>query len=308
VKGIHLVKMYYYVNNRQPSNPSLQSPTVNDDAGAHSFCTRCGVHFLHAPNSRTTALDVNVDCLEPHGGVRIKIRLGKKTNLSTGTPLVGQWEQETEGFIHRYPETIAETSPMALLPPINNTSPFSSYQHQLLARRGGSYQEWGSLGGSYDINDDGSTLDLMPGWGKTQPDTPTTVYTSQTSQSGVPPTLTLDTMDCNNDAESVISLYSTKASVSVTATTTGSSSVRTYPASFLSAPATHNGVSPTTIPLARHQLHFYMRKHMSSSSTVSAGSVSPKTSPSSINVSGKSTSLPAPRDGDGAGDEQECSS
>jgi hypothetical protein len=291
--------MYYYVNRPQPSHPSLQSPTVNDDAGAHSFCSRCGVHFLHAPNSRTTALDVNVDCLERHGGARIKVRPGKKTDLSTGAPLLGQWEEENEGLNQRYPETIAETSPMVLLPPINNTSPFSSYQHQLLATRG-SYQEWGSLGGSYDINDDNTTLDLMPGWGKTQPDTPTTVYTSQTSQSGVPPTLTLDTTDFNNDAESVISLYSARA------TTNGSSSVRTYPASFLSS-STQNGGLPTAAPLARHQLNFYMRKHMSSSSTISAGSSSPKASPSSVNVSVKTTSLPVARDEDGAGDQQECS-
>ena len=274
------MKMYYYVkknNNNSKYSSQGKSGKGSDDAGAHSFCSRCGVHFLHAPNSRSSALDVNVDCLyRDDSSVQIKVRPGKKTNLSSGTPLLGQWDEEIEGGINRYPATISEeTSSMGLLP--RQTSPFSAYQHHLLTKRSSDhYQDWGSVGGeTFDINDDYSNVDAMPArWRKNHPSTPSTVYTSSQTESllsgGVPPTLTLDTTTYN-DAESVISLSSAKASVMGTATTTGSST-RTNPTTFEELPSPQNGPSPSTTPLVRHQLSFYMRKHMAS---VSADSSSP---------------------------------
>ncbi|CAB9515426.1 Glutathione-dependent formaldehyde-activating enzyme [Seminavis robusta] len=291
LKGAHLVKMYYV------NKPSSVSPQALD-TGAHSFCSRCGVHFLHAPNSRSTALDVNVDCLHLDGPIKV---CGKTTNLSVGVPVPDQWDQaETDGlssYSNRYPATIAEeTLPMMMMFPTtaeSTPSPsFASYQNNHhMARNSHNSSAWDSFDNKSGSN---STIDLvfpassagtkmMP-----PPPTPTTVYTSNTesfytaggqpNHTGVPPTLTWDTRDCTNDAESVISLSSAKA---FPALRTGLDSFGGGAAvDPMGSPPSNAAISPSTTPLVRHQLNFYMRKHMSSSSSVGSSSsmISPRNS------------------------------
>jgi len=52
----------YYVNLAETHN----GPVV----AAHTFCSRCGVHILRAPNSNTDKLEVNTNCLEDRNNVK----------------------------------------------------------------------------------------------------------------------------------------------------------------------------------------------------------------------------------------------
>jgi len=39
---------------------------------AHTFCSRCGVHILRAPNSDTDKLEINTNCLENRSNVNVR--------------------------------------------------------------------------------------------------------------------------------------------------------------------------------------------------------------------------------------------
>jgi hypothetical protein len=264
VKGAHLVNMYY-VNKSTPKGK-------DSEIGAHSFCSRCGVHFLHAPNSRSNALDVNVDCLNQ---MDAKIKSSRKTvNLSAGVSVEDQWEDQDNS--HRYPATIAEEkSPMA---PFNQSSPFAAYRNHPVMR-GPLQQDWDRLD---SVTDDGTISLVFPGDSKNSPDTPSTVYTNQESQlssNGVPPTLTLDTRAFPNDSESVVSLSSVRSGYPPLPQS--SSSLRASSAAFenaflgLSSPPSHSAISPSTTPLVRHHLNTYLKKHMSSSGSTLSSVSSP---------------------------------
>jgi hypothetical protein len=262
VKGAHFVKMYY-VNKSSTKAPG--SSKQKEEVGAHSFCSRCGVHVLHAPNSHSTSLDVNVDCLN-QGSVKLKPIKGKDVKLSVGVPIAEQWDQDNQDS--RFPTSIVDpSSPMIMFPPVDGKrSKFSGYQHHPLLRN--HRQDLDILD---DDEDDAYNIDLMVR--KEPPATPSTVYSSQTesflgsSVGGVPPTLTLDTRDCSNDTESVVSLSSNRSAFRINdsvAETLGESTP---------------SLTGTTTPMMRHQMNYYMRKHMSSSSSVSSSSlITPKNS------------------------------
>lgn len=290
VSGAHLVRMYYV------NKPNSNSNNSKDEVGAHSFCSRCGVHFLHAPNSHSTALDVNVDCLGQKDA-KIKSAKGKKrVNLSAGIPVLDQWEND-DADLNRgsFPATIAEEhlhTPNVGAKPFDKSSPFSAYKHHPLMRHQNRQEvDWDHTSHLDYYDNDDNTIDLVfPGGGsKMAPDTPSTTHTVYTTQTesmsypggGVPPTLTLDTTK-GYDAESVVSLSSTKSGFPLT------SSSSLHQNSFgeaLPSPPSHTAVSPSTTALARHQMHFYMRKHMSSSGGASTTPTAAST-PSSRHHSG----------------------
>jgi hypothetical protein len=62
---------------------------VEPNTAAFTFCSRCGVHILHAPNASSNMLDVNVDCLD--AGTKWSISKHKQ-NLSQGVPALDQWK------------------------------------------------------------------------------------------------------------------------------------------------------------------------------------------------------------------------
>lgn len=265
VKGERHVKTYY-VNKASKLDDTRQQG--NDEVGAHSFCSRCGVHILHAPNSNTTALDVNVNCLN-QGALKLKKIPAKDGKLSAGFAVSGQWDSEQQDT-GRYPTTIVEgSSSMTIFPPVEQRSQFSGLQrHHPLLR-----SDEHDLDSLYGEQDTYNTEEfLLPGETKVEPDTPSTIYTSQTQQteslisssisliSGVPPTLTLDTRDCSNDTESVASFSSSRSCFQ-----TGSEKYGAHQQSSTS-------LSSTTAPMMRHQMKYYMQKHMSSSSALSTSS------------------------------------
>lgn len=52
----------YYVN--------LAAETKGHAIAAHTFCSKCGVHILRAPNSNSDRLEVNTNCLDDKSGVK----------------------------------------------------------------------------------------------------------------------------------------------------------------------------------------------------------------------------------------------
>mmetsp|Transcript_37683 Transcript_37683/g.43044 ORF Transcript_37683/g.43044 Transcript_37683/m.43044 type:complete len:369 (+) Transcript_37683:214-1320(+) len=85
VTGEDLLHMYYI---QVPPDLSKREDPTN---AAFSFCSRCGVHILHAPSSRSNYLDVNIDCLD-FDDRRILKHTKEENNLSNGLPSLGQWE------------------------------------------------------------------------------------------------------------------------------------------------------------------------------------------------------------------------
>ncbi|GFH59719.1 hypothetical protein CTEN210_16195 [Chaetoceros tenuissimus] len=65
----------YYVN--LPKASTAAEPIV----AAHTFCSRCGVHILRAPNSNTDKLEVNTNCLESQSSIK-EIRYDSTTNVN----------------------------------------------------------------------------------------------------------------------------------------------------------------------------------------------------------------------------------
>ena len=227
---------------------------------------------MHAANSRSAALDVNVDCLETED-IKLAATPEKVANLALGSHVLGQWDGE--GELHGYPATIseAEENPPPSFPHAQNASLFGGYDtsnHPLMRHNSN------PLGlDSFDDYDtaDSRTIDLVfPGSEKMNqqpPGTPSTVRTSQTGSfqsgslhNGVPPTLTLDTRDYNNDLESVISMTSARSCFP--ALSSNNNNINSE------AQVGASAITPTATALARLQMQKYMKKHMSSSSTMSS--------------------------------------
>jgi hypothetical protein len=66
----------YYVNLAQTERGHV--------VAAHTFCSRCGVHILRAPNSDTDKLEVNTNCLEDRSNVKEFKTVGDLNELSLG--------------------------------------------------------------------------------------------------------------------------------------------------------------------------------------------------------------------------------
>lgn len=90
-KGSRHLKMYYVTVNNVSEDGS---PTGTTCMVAHTFCGRCGVNLLRAPDSTMDALEVNVGCLERDGYATVGVeyyRADDKVGLGAGTPLPHQW-------------------------------------------------------------------------------------------------------------------------------------------------------------------------------------------------------------------------
>ena len=83
--------MYYVTVNNVSEDGS---PTGTTCMAAHTFCGRCGVNLLRAPDSTMDALEVNVGCLERDGYATVDVeyyRSDDKVGLGAGAPLPHQW-------------------------------------------------------------------------------------------------------------------------------------------------------------------------------------------------------------------------
>ena len=85
-KGTDHLQIYYV------SVPAGAEDGVEPTVGAHTFCSRCGVHILHAESPSSDSLHVNVCCVD--GGNKPRIKWNQRNNLSSGVPVEKQWEED----------------------------------------------------------------------------------------------------------------------------------------------------------------------------------------------------------------------
>ena len=64
---------------------------IESSVGAHTFCSRCGVHILQAPNPDSNMLLVNVSCVED---AKTNLSWSQEPELSSSIPVENQWEEE----------------------------------------------------------------------------------------------------------------------------------------------------------------------------------------------------------------------
>lgn len=303
---------------RSNNNYNNTGDNGGDILGAHSFCSRCGVHILHAPNSQSTSIDINVDCLN-QDIVKLKPLVGSVTagDFDTGIAVPGQWDQNekeessSRSIHHRFPTTTIQEEkqqppPIALLPPMAGRTRYPSYSqnYQQHYQQQSPYQSHHSMASSqrrkqhlhprpspWEMENDPPTIELLfPGTGgkdmMSEPDTPTTVYTTQTDSylsAPIPPTLTVDTRDCINDAESMVSLTSfpyQRGNSNMATSSTGSCSVGApSPSPSLTSYNNNNNNHNHNIPMMGRadQVKYYMSRHMGAASSASSIKSSPAT-------------------------------
>lgn len=87
IAGEAILKIYYVLVPAAASALGVEPKTA-----AFTFCSRCGVHILHAPNAFSNMIDVNVDCLD--AGTKWLMSKHKR-NLSQGVPALDQWKRHT---------------------------------------------------------------------------------------------------------------------------------------------------------------------------------------------------------------------
>lgn len=82
IEGTQHMKMYYL---------SIEKEEHGNVLCAHSFCERCGVHILRAPNSKSDQLEVNALCLDNKDN-NIVIVTSKDKPEPAGIPIPTQWD------------------------------------------------------------------------------------------------------------------------------------------------------------------------------------------------------------------------
>eukprot|EP00586_Coscinodiscus_wailesii_P007427 CAMPEP_0172491658 /NCGR_PEP_ID=MMETSP1066-20121228/22534_1 /TAXON_ID=671091 /ORGANISM="Coscinodiscus wailesii, Strain CCMP2513" /LENGTH=489 /DNA_ID=CAMNT_0013260819 /DNA_START=169 /DNA_END=1638 /DNA_ORIENTATION=+ len=90
----------YYVT--LPSSSDGQSSNSSDDVitAAHTFCKRCGVPILRAPDSNRNRVEVNANCLDlsvvegDNNTPVVSFKEGDERSLAAGMPLSHQWNRE----------------------------------------------------------------------------------------------------------------------------------------------------------------------------------------------------------------------
>jgi hypothetical protein len=93
IKGTDHLQIYYVSVPAGAAERNGVEPTV----GAHTFCSQCGVHILHAASPNSDTLHVNVSCVDQHGNNKPRIQWNQRTaSLSGGVPVPRQWEAEED--------------------------------------------------------------------------------------------------------------------------------------------------------------------------------------------------------------------
>lgn len=225
-----MLQMYYILV------PAKGSATgVTPITAAFTFCSRCGVHVVHAPSAQSNMLDVNVDCLDSDDWKRSKT----KDNLSQGVSVADQWEQRDEN-------TISDTD-------------FESGVHffssgPLTALTGGE-SDFRPINDGWrsQFSKDKLNPTLM-----TDPGTPNTVSTGGTgSHTLLAPARLYEGQDAGSENSSSLSLELPPTAISRLPPPIDTS---------MTPSAAEESKSSHTTPMMRDQLKYYMSKHVSPTS------------------------------------------
>jgi hypothetical protein len=196
-------------------------PTV----GAHTFCSRCGVHILHATNPDSDVLHVNVSCVEK---AKTNLSWSQRPELSSGVPVANQWEEE---------DTRDDTNERTGAPPWENAQEIPDASVQSMQS---------------DVSSKHS--------GIVSPGTPSTVETMGTDSILCTMRWRSSGLEHHDSAISVGSESSEPLSNLLPPLNTSLPSTLESPASVTT--------TPTTTPMMREQLKYYMRKHLPTPQTL----------------------------------------
>lgn len=236
----------YYI--QVPAGKS--TPGVEPDLAAFSFCSRCGVHILHAPNPQSTHLDINVDCLDANKQRKV-IFSDQKLNFSVGVPVVSEEWNEKDELLDEFSE-------------IETTSRLITFGHMVnsVAEEGCS-----SIDEDHSFHENQSYQESLNE--RSVSSTPHSFLKTQSLSwhPGTPSTVAANSMDSGNTSR--IQHYAlTDGGISIDGSEISSTGMRVSPrlASTLSV-STENGDSPrltsSTTPMVRDQLKYYISKHVS---------------------------------------------
>lgn len=238
VDGEDVLKMYYI---QVPAGK--ESSGVEPDLAAFSFCSRCGVHILHAPNPNSTHLDVNVDCLDSDEKRKL-VFSDQKLNFSVGVPVVSDEWNEKDELLDEFSE--AETSRLIT---------FGHMMNNVAEEGCSSIDENHSLQGSLYERSVSSTPHSFQ---KVQ---------SNTWHPGTPSTVATNSMDSGHTSR--IQPYTlADGGISIDGSETSSMGLRVSTGLTNTLRVTTEDdsprLTPSTTPMARDQLKYYISKHVSS--------------------------------------------
>eukprot|EP00546_Thalassionema_frauenfeldii_P021030 CAMPEP_0178904962 /NCGR_PEP_ID=MMETSP0786-20121207/5988_1 /TAXON_ID=186022 /ORGANISM="Thalassionema frauenfeldii, Strain CCMP 1798" /LENGTH=267 /DNA_ID=CAMNT_0020576471 /DNA_START=25 /DNA_END=828 /DNA_ORIENTATION=- len=225
------------------------SQGVEPDLAAFSFCSRCGVHILHAPNPQSTHLDINVDCLDSNKQRKV-VFSDQKLNFSVGVPVVSEeWNEKDE-----------------LLDEFSETSRLITFGHMVnsVAEEGCS-----SIDENHSFHENQSYQESLHE--RSVSSTPYSLLKTQSPSwhPGTPSTVAANSMDSGHTSR-IQPYHLTDGGISIDGSETSSTGMRVSPrlASTLGV-STENDDSPrltsSTAPMVRDQLKYYISKHVSKS-------------------------------------------
>eukprot|EP00547_Thalassionema_nitzschioides_P004519 CAMPEP_0194204622 /NCGR_PEP_ID=MMETSP0156-20130528/4090_1 /TAXON_ID=33649 /ORGANISM="Thalassionema nitzschioides, Strain L26-B" /LENGTH=243 /DNA_ID=CAMNT_0038930681 /DNA_START=500 /DNA_END=1231 /DNA_ORIENTATION=+ len=220
-----------------------ESSGIESDLAAFSFCSRCGVHILHAPNPNSTDLDVNVDCLDSDEQRKV-VFSNQKKNFSIGVPIVSDESNEKDELLDEFSE--AETSRLITFGHMMNN----------VAEEGCS-----------SIDENHSLQESL--YERSVSSTPHSFQKIQSStwHPGTPSTEAANSMDSGHTSR--IQPYNlADGGISIDGSETSSMGFRVSPRLVNTLTVTTDNDSPrltsSTTPMARDQLKYYISKHVSS--------------------------------------------
>lgn len=288
----------YYVN--------LAENTKGHVIAAHTFCSKCGVHILRAPNSNSKRLEVNTNCLDDKRDVK-EIRVEgdlSGMSLSSGNALENRQRSPRPASIHEDHEENSlwmqdedflqsmsrDTS--KLIDQIGPGTPATLSSSTLLPSGGSVFSAASSIADDYD---DVSTLRSS--------EAPSTIHSHYNMRSSSMSVNAADdhyiTRNSSMSVGAADTYYKTR-SPSMGANNSDAASIRTWAvgsdnsisphsASILPPSASSDGISLPSMPfdkrpnvpkrappssaVMKEQLQYYMKKHLVSSKSADADSM-----------------------------------
>mmetsp|Transcript_19201 Transcript_19201/g.27122 ORF Transcript_19201/g.27122 Transcript_19201/m.27122 type:complete len:407 (-) Transcript_19201:248-1468(-) len=261
-QGKEYVQMYY-------------DAPENSLVAAHAFCSKCGVHILHAPDRSANLLDINVDLLDNKSRRNMVEKKILRTDTTSGlTSEEVDWQDSlTES---EYGEKGEEESHSALNDDVKETI-FPNNGTKSRQLRSQSIEEHSA------IPETAPPMHLLtvvePNLSGSQPGTPSTETTTGTGSVVEQMRMKALALETRSSLDHEGMVGGDHLSVSSSITTGTAPAVMSHNASSLPRlrtllPPSSTNPSPSSIsstPIVRDQLKYYMKKHLNNPSSTSSG-------------------------------------
>mmetsp|Transcript_29921 Transcript_29921/g.45901 ORF Transcript_29921/g.45901 Transcript_29921/m.45901 type:complete len:410 (-) Transcript_29921:49-1278(-) len=262
--GTEYVQMYY-------------DAPENSLVAAHAFCTKCGVHILHAPDRSANLLDINVDCLDRESKRSTSEKLLREDTTSGLTQEEGDWQ-----------DSITDSEEGGKREELSHSALNDDVRQTIFPNEGGKSRQLRSqsIEEHSAIPETAPSMHLLtvaepevtkhfshPG----TPSTDTTAGTGSVVDQMRMKALVLETRS-TFDPEAMVGGDHLSVSSSITTGTAPaammSQNTSTLPRLRTLLPPSSANPSPSSIsstPLVRDQLKYYMKKHLNNPPSTSSG-------------------------------------